>query len=253
MTRTSSAKIAPWFQPIRGAAQFNAAALYPAGRGYHGRQAGPRVAASDRAGNDRGHRGQPHRGSRGGGASARRGARHHPPGRRGLRCGKCPPPVPDPISTRAPRCGKCSTYSGIAHRHGDRSGGFAADRATPAAPKKVSECFDADRRVDRARREGRRSGFRFPLRTSPMRPAIRNSDRFLEYLGRFIIPRRRRCGALTRRCSARAHLATFQHEHRLILDAIRARAVKRARGAMQSTSPTAAGATRSSLPAEGKS
>ena len=42
--------------------------------------------------------------------------------------------------------------------------GLAADRATPAALKKVSDCVRRDRRVDRARRNGRRSGFRLPLR-----------------------------------------------------------------------------------------
>ena len=56
--------------------------------------------------------------------------------------------------------------------------------------------------------------------------------RFLEYLGRFIIPRRTVWGS-SAPASKRNYSDIFQQEHEHILNAIRARAVSRARAAMQ--------------------
>ena len=52
--------------------------------------------------------------------------------------------------------------------------------------------------------------------------------RFLEYLGRFIIPRQ-----TVRLSGARAYLDAFQHEHRTIRDAIRKHDSAAARAAMR--------------------
>jgi len=56
--------------------------------------------------------------------------------------------------------------------------------------------------------------------------------RFLEYLGRFIIPRRTVWGS-TKPAARRVDLETFQREHKDILDAIKAGAAEDARAAMQ--------------------
>ena len=56
--------------------------------------------------------------------------------------------------------------------------------------------------------------------------------RFLEYLGRFIIPRRTVWGSSATPTN-RAHLDIFQREHEQILHAIRGHAVTQARDAMQ--------------------
>ena len=56
---------------------------------------------------------------------------------------------------------------------------------------------------------------------------------FLEYLGRFIIPRRTVWGSRRRRCSTAPISTSFQREHEQILHAIRAHAVQKARAAMQ--------------------
>jgi DNA-binding FadR family transcriptional regulator len=54
--------------------------------------------------------------------------------------------------------------------------------------------------------------------------------RFLDFLGRFIIPR---ASVRIHALDLRAYLMTFQQEHREIVDAIHARSVDRARGAMR--------------------
>ena len=57
-------------------------------------------------------------------------------------------------------------------------------------------------------------------------------NRFLEYLGRFIIPRRKVWGR-SAPPSKRSQIDVFQQEHEQILNAIRERAVTQARAAMQ--------------------
>ncbi len=56
--------------------------------------------------------------------------------------------------------------------------------------------------------------------------------RFLEYLGRFIIPRQTIWGRSAPVLN-RTHLDMFQKEHRAIVQAIKARAVTKARAAMR--------------------
>ena len=57
--------------------------------------------------------------------------------------------------------------------------------------------------------------------------------RFLDYLGRFIIPRQSVRKSLTRIEDQRAYLKRIQNEHMEILDAIRAGAAATARAAMR--------------------
>jgi len=109
--------------------------------------------------------------------------------------------------------------------------GLAAERATAAQLKKIAERFSA---VDAAIERGETAvdqdfAFHCEIADATGNPQFR---RFLEYLGRFIIPRNTVWGQSTP-LLGRANLATFQREHAQILSAIRARSVQQARSAMQ--------------------
>ena len=110
--------------------------------------------------------------------------------------------------------------------------GLAAERATPADLKKIADRLRRDRRGDRARRDGRRSGFRLPLRD---RGCDRQSaiPRFLEYLGRFIIPRQTDLGPLGAGAEPAPISTCSRASTAQILQAIQARAVTQARAAMR--------------------
>ncbi len=110
--------------------------------------------------------------------------------------------------------------------------GLAAERASAAQLKKVGERFAA---IEAAIARGETAvdedfAFHCEIADATGNPQFK---RFLEYLGRFVIPRKTVWGSNPPLLS-KSRLATFQREHREILDAIRARSVKRARGAMQS-------------------
>ena len=110
--------------------------------------------------------------------------------------------------------------------------GLAAERASSAQLKKITERFAA---IDAAIEHGSSAvdedfAFHCEIADATGNPQFK---RFLEYLGRFVIPRKTVWGSNPPLLS-KSRLATFQREHREILDAIRARSVKRARGAMQS-------------------
>ena len=109
--------------------------------------------------------------------------------------------------------------------------GLAAERASPAQVKKIADRFAA---IGSAIGRGENAvdqdfAFHCEIADSTGNPQFK---RFLEYLGRFIIPRRTVWGR-SAPPTARTHLDVFQEEHEQILTAIRARAVTPARAAMQ--------------------
>jgi GntR family transcriptional regulator, transcriptional repressor for pyruvate dehydrogenase complex len=109
--------------------------------------------------------------------------------------------------------------------------GLAAERATPAQIKKIGERFAA---IGAAIARGSTAidqdfAFHREIAEATGNPQF---TRFLDYLGRFIIPRRT-VWDRGRPASKRAQLTLFQHEHELILNAVREHAVKQARAAMQ--------------------
>lgn len=109
--------------------------------------------------------------------------------------------------------------------------GLAAERASPAQVKKIADRYASitaaigrgDTAVDQD------FAFHCEIADATGNPQFK---RFLEYLGRFVIPRRTVWGRSTP-SNPRAFLDIFQQEHELILNAIRERAVSSARAAMQ--------------------
>jgi DNA-binding FadR family transcriptional regulator len=109
--------------------------------------------------------------------------------------------------------------------------GLAAERASAAQIKKITERFAA---IDAAIEHGSTAvdedfAFHCEIADATGNPQFR---RFLEYLGRFIIPRKTVWGQ-SKPTLGRANLTTFQREHAQILDAVRNRQVQTARSAMQ--------------------
>jgi DNA-binding FadR family transcriptional regulator len=109
--------------------------------------------------------------------------------------------------------------------------GLAAERATPAQLKKIADKFAAIQSAIDRNETAVDQDFAFHCAIAD---ATGNAQfkRFLEYLGRFIIPRRTiwKPGAPAAR---RVRLDMFQKEHEQILLAIQACNVAQARGAMQ--------------------
>jgi GntR family transcriptional regulator, transcriptional repressor for pyruvate dehydrogenase complex len=107
---------------------------------------------------------------------------------------------------------------------------LAADRGSAPQIRKIVECFDA---VDAALKRGDDAIAQdFALHCS-IADATGNPQfrRFLEHLGRFIIPRQTiRDGP---GMPKRTYSETFQREHRDIVQAIRGGAVLQARAAMR--------------------
>jgi DNA-binding FadR family transcriptional regulator len=109
--------------------------------------------------------------------------------------------------------------------------GLAAQRATPAQVKRIADRLAA---IEEAIERGEAAVdqdflFHCEIAEATGNPQFKG---FLEYLGRFIIPRQTIWGR-TAPLLSRGNLAIFQREHAQILEAIRARSVKRARAAMQ--------------------
>lgn len=109
--------------------------------------------------------------------------------------------------------------------------GLAAERASAAQVKRIADCFAA---VSAAIGRGENAvdqdfAFHCEIADATGNPQFR---RFLEYLGRFIIPRRTVWGR-SAPPTKRIQLDVFQQEHEQILHAIRERAVTQARAAMQ--------------------
>jgi DNA-binding FadR family transcriptional regulator len=109
--------------------------------------------------------------------------------------------------------------------------GLAAERASVAQIRKVAERFAA---IDSAIARGETAvdedfAFHCEIADATGNPQFR---RFLEYLGRVVIPRKTVWGSNPPLLS-KSRLAAFQREHAQILEAIRGHSVKRARAAMQ--------------------
>jgi DNA-binding FadR family transcriptional regulator len=109
--------------------------------------------------------------------------------------------------------------------------GLAAERGAPAQIRKIAERFEA---VGAAIARGETAvaqdfAFHCEIADATGNPQFR---KFLEYLGRFVIPRQTVWGN-SQPLLRQSRLLTFQREHKQILDAIRAGSVGRARSAMQ--------------------
>jgi len=108
--------------------------------------------------------------------------------------------------------------------------GLAADRASPAQIKTIAECFAA---VDDALKRGDDAvdqdfALHCAIADATGNPQFR---RFLEHLGRLVIPRQTIRGGPG--MPKRTYSETFQKEHRDIVRAIRGGAVTQARTAMR--------------------
>jgi DNA-binding FadR family transcriptional regulator len=108
--------------------------------------------------------------------------------------------------------------------------GLAAERASPTQVRGIVECLDA---IDAAIKRGDNAidqdfALHCAIADATGNPQFR---RFLEHLGRFIIPRQTIVGGPG--MPSRSYSETFQKEHRDIVQAIRAGAVAQARAAMR--------------------
>jgi GntR family transcriptional regulator, transcriptional repressor for pyruvate dehydrogenase complex len=108
--------------------------------------------------------------------------------------------------------------------------GLAAERASPTQVRKVTECLDAITAAIKRGEDAIREDFALhcSIADATGNPQFR---RFLEHLGRFIIPRQTIRGGPG--MPRRTYSETFQREHRDIVQAIRAGAVAQARAAMR--------------------
>jgi DNA-binding FadR family transcriptional regulator len=108
--------------------------------------------------------------------------------------------------------------------------GLAAERATPAQVRKVVDCLDAIGTAIQRGADGIDQDFALhcSIADATGNPQFR---RFLEHLGRFVIPRQTIRGGPG--MPRRVYSETFQQEHRDIVQAIRAGAVAQARAAMR--------------------
>jgi DNA-binding FadR family transcriptional regulator len=108
--------------------------------------------------------------------------------------------------------------------------GLAAERATGGQRRAIHQALTAiDMAIDRGDAAiGEDFALHAAITDATGNPQFR---RFLDFLGRFIIPR---ASVRIRALNLRAYLTTFQHEHRAIVSAIDARSVEQARSAMRS-------------------
>jgi GntR family transcriptional regulator, transcriptional repressor for pyruvate dehydrogenase complex len=108
--------------------------------------------------------------------------------------------------------------------------GLAAARASSSQVRKIVQCFDAIAATIKRGEDAIVEDFAFhcSIADATGNPQFR---RFLEHLGRFIIPRQTIRGGPG--IARRAYSETFQREHRDILHAIRRGSVSQARAAMR--------------------
>jgi len=108
--------------------------------------------------------------------------------------------------------------------------GLAADRASAAQIRRIVECLEAIDRAIKRNEDAIPQDFALhcAIADATGNPQFR---RFLEHLGRFIIPRETIRGGPG--IPKRKYSETFQHEHREIVQAIRDGAVAPARAAMR--------------------
>jgi DNA-binding FadR family transcriptional regulator len=112
------------------------------------------------------------------------------------------------------------------------SAGLAAERASKAAVKAIGVALHA---IEAAVREDRSAvdedlGFHRAIAEATGNPEF---VRFLQFIGRHLIPRRTVSGLPDRMGGQRAYLALIQEEHRRIYDAIAAGDAKASRDAMR--------------------
>jgi GntR family transcriptional regulator, transcriptional repressor for pyruvate dehydrogenase complex len=110
--------------------------------------------------------------------------------------------------------------------------GLAAERASLDQARRISDAYEA---IEAAIGRGESAvdqDFAFHCRIAE---GTGNAQfpRFLDYLGRFIIPRQTVRSAAGSPATRRAYLETIQKEHRAIVQAVRGHAVQRARAAMR--------------------
>jgi len=110
--------------------------------------------------------------------------------------------------------------------------GLAAERAGPAERRRIADAFAA---IGAAIDKGEAAidedfAFHSAIAIASKNPQFGN---FLQYLGRFIIPRQTIRSDAQSQPDRRAYLEKIQREHRDILDAIKAGAVPQARAAMR--------------------
>jgi GntR family transcriptional regulator, transcriptional repressor for pyruvate dehydrogenase complex len=110
--------------------------------------------------------------------------------------------------------------------------GLAAERGTPAQIRKIEDAYAA---IDRAIAGGRSAvdedfAFHCSIASATGNPQFL---RFLDYLGRHIIPRQSIRVSSSRTTDTVAYLRTIQKEHRDILEAIRSSASNQARACMR--------------------
>jgi len=111
------------------------------------------------------------------------------------------------------------------------SAGLAAERASRAQVRAIATALEA---VERAAEQGKTAvdedlGLHRAIASATGNPEF---VRFLQFIGRHLIPRRTVSG-LTEQIGRRAYLALIQEEHRRIYDAIGAGDAKAARDAMR--------------------
>jgi DNA-binding FadR family transcriptional regulator len=112
------------------------------------------------------------------------------------------------------------------------SAGLAAQRATRAQLRAIGAALDA---IERAAEQGKSAvdedlGLHRAIAEATGNPEF---ARFLQFIGRHLIPRRTVTGLPESMGGRRAYLDLIQEEHRRILEAIRSRDPKAAREAMR--------------------
>jgi DNA-binding FadR family transcriptional regulator len=112
------------------------------------------------------------------------------------------------------------------------SAGIAAERATRAQRRAIGAALEA---IERAADGGRSAVDEDLALHRAIAEATGNAEfpRFLQFIGRHLIPRRTVSGLPERMGGQRAYLALIQEEHRRIYKAIEARDPKAARDAMR--------------------
>jgi DNA-binding FadR family transcriptional regulator len=112
------------------------------------------------------------------------------------------------------------------------SAGLAAERASRAQVRAISAALDA---IDRAAAGGKTAVDEDLALHRAIAEATGNAEfpRFLQFIGRHLIPRRTVSGLPEQMGGRRAYLALIQEEHRRIYQAIESRDPKGAREAMR--------------------
>jgi GntR family transcriptional regulator, transcriptional repressor for pyruvate dehydrogenase complex len=110
--------------------------------------------------------------------------------------------------------------------------GLAAERASPDQVRRIADAYDAIEAAIERGESAVEEDFAFHCHIAEG-TANAQFSRFLDYLGRFIIPRQTVRSAAGSPATRRAYLETIQKEHRAIVQAVRGHAVQRARAAMR--------------------